>query len=123
MKLLLDTNTSILTIRSYEAGAVQVGERILRSPFIITPQQLIAEWSPGPPASLDEAALAPLLALKIKVLLLGTGASVVRPPFALRHSLEQRGIALDTMDLGAACRTYNVLATEGRQVAAGIFPS
>jgi uncharacterized protein len=123
MKLLLDTNTSILTIRSYEAGAVQVAETTLRAPFIITPTQLITEWSPGAPEHLDEAALAPLLALKIKVVLLGTGASVVRPPFALRQSLEARGIALDTMDLGAACRTYNVLATEGRLVAAGIFPS
>jgi uncharacterized protein len=123
MKLLLDTNTSILTIRSYQPGAVQVGDRTLQAPFIITPKELITAWSPGPPSMLDEAALAPLLALQIKVLLLGTGASVIRPPFALRQSLEGRGIALDTMDLGAACRTYNVLATEGRLVAAGIFPS
>jgi uncharacterized protein len=123
MKLLLDTNTSILTIRAYKPGEVQVSDQTLRAPFIISPQQLIIDWSPGAPASLDATALAPLLALKVNVLLLGTGAKLVRPPYALRQHLEARGIALEAMDLGAACRTYNVLATEGRLVAAGIFPS
>lgn len=123
MKLLLDTNTSILTIRAYQPGEVQVGDQTLRAPFIISPKQLITDWSPGAPSTLDEAALEPLLALKVSVLLLGTGAAVVRPPFALRQRLEARGVALEAMDLGAACRTYNVLATEGRLVAAGIFPS
>ena len=123
MKLLLDTNPSILTIRAYQPGQVQVGDQTLSAPFIISPQQLITTWSPGTPASLDAAALEPLLALKVNVLLLGTGASVVRPSFALRQQLEARGVALEAMDLGAACRTYNVLATEGRLVAAGIYPS
>jgi uncharacterized protein len=123
MKLLLDTNTAILTIRAYKPGEVQVGERALSAPFIISPQQLITDWNPPAPAALDLAALEPLLALKVNVLLLGTGATLVRPPYALRQQLETRGIALEAMDLGAACRTYNVLATEGRLVAAGIFPS
>jgi len=123
MKLLLDTNTAILTIRGYRAGQVQVGDQTLTAPFIISPQQLITDWSAGEPASLDAAALEPLLALKMNVVLLGTGARVVRPPFALRQQLEARGVALEAMDLGAACRTYNVLATEGRLVAAGIFPN
>lgn len=123
MKLLLDTNASILTIRGYQPGQVQVGDKTLRAPFIISPSQLITDWSPGAPSNLDVATLEPLLALKVNVLLLGTGASLVRPPFALRQQLEARGVALEAMDLGAACRTYNVLATEGRLVAAGIFPS
>ena len=123
MKLLLDTNTAILTIRAYKPGEVQVGERVLSAPFIISPQELITDWNPPAPAALDRAALEPLLALKVNLLLLGTGAALVRPPYALRQQLEARGIALEAMDLGAACRTYNVLATEGRLVAAGIFPS
>jgi uncharacterized protein len=102
---------------------VQVGDQTLTAPFIISPKQLITDWSPGDPASLNAAALEALLALKMNVLLLGTGATVVRPPFALRQQLEARGVALEAMDLGAACRTYNVLATEGRLVAAGIFPN
>jgi uncharacterized protein len=44
-----------------------------------------------------------------------------RAPAAVRHDFEQRGIALETMELGAACRTYNVLATEGRAVVAGFI--
>jgi uncharacterized protein len=41
---------------------------------------------------------------------------------ALRRMLEARGVALEVMNLGAACRTYNVLAQERREVVAGLFP-
>jgi len=40
----------------------------------------------------------------------------------LRRSVEARGVSLELMSLGAACRTYNVLAQERREVVAGLFP-
>jgi uncharacterized protein len=53
--------------------------------------------------------------------LLGSPRVGERPPRALRRLLELQGIALECMELGAACRTYNVLAQEGRAVAAGLL--
>ena len=68
--------------------------------------------------------LAPLTALagRIDVLLLGTGAQIAHPPTALREALEAAGIGADVMDSPAACRTYNVLLSEGRRVALVVLP-
>lgn len=67
--------------------------------------------------------LAPILAAgdEIELLLLGTGGRVRPPPGALVAALRERGLAVETMDTGAACRTYNVLVMEGRRVAAALL--
>lgn len=55
------------------------------------------------------------------ILILGCGRSMVPVPRALREALRGHGIVVEPMDSGAACRTYNVLLTEGRDVAAAII--
>jgi len=57
----------------------------------------------------------------IEILLLGCGARMLPVPPALRHALKTSGISLDVMDTGAACRTYNVLLSEDRRVAAALL--
>ncbi|VDC02531.1 unnamed protein product [Peniophora sp. CBMAI 1063] len=59
---------------------------------------------------------------KPEILLLGTGKTVVPPPAALRNYLRGLGIQLDVMDSWNACSTYNLLAEEGRRVAAALLP-
>lgn len=68
-------------------------------------------------------ALAPVLALagRVDVCLVGCGASLRPLPLALRAKLKEAGLPADPMDTGAACRTYNVLAGEGRAVAAALI--
>ena len=58
---------------------------------------------------------------EINVLLLGTGASIIAPPPKLEASLQSLGISLEIMDTGAACRTFNVLASEERLTAAALI--
>jgi uncharacterized protein len=58
----------------------------------------------------------------IEILLLGCGRRMMPVPPPLRLELRQRGIVIDAMDTGAACRTYDVLLTEGRPVAAALLP-
>jgi uncharacterized protein len=125
MRLVLDTDPQILTVRRYGAGEIEVAGQVLRAPCILSPARLIADWAVSDAASLDEQALAPLLALRPAVLLIGTDAAeAVRAHAgsALRRSVEARGISIELMSLGAACRTYNVLAQERREVVAGLFP-
>lgn len=55
------------------------------------------------------------------ILLIGCGKSMTALPKALRQALRQHGIVAEPMDTGAACRTYNVLLTEGRDVAAALI--
>ena len=58
---------------------------------------------------------------KVQVLLLGCGRRAVKVPADLRAGLRRSGIVIEPMDTGAAARTYNVLAAEGRRVAAALI--
>ena len=58
----------------------------------------------------------------IDVVLLGTGKTLVFPDPALKKVLKEKGLNVEVMDSGAACRTYNVLMAEGRRVVAALLP-
>ena len=67
---------------------------------------------------------APLLALvdEVDVVFIGTGAEIAHMPSDLRTRLEEAGMGVEIMSSPAACRTYNVLLSEGRRVAAALLP-
>jgi uncharacterized protein len=74
-------------------------------------------------AGLEVDAFAPVFAEKgaLGVLLLGSGRTLARPGPSVRQAFVSEGVALEVMDTGAACRTYNVLLAEGRPVAAALI--
>ena len=79
-----------------------------------------------PVASMDELSLESFAPVRdanpaIEVLLLGVGSRNAPVPSVLRNQLRDAGIVLDSMDTGAACRTYNVLMAEDRRVAAALI--
>ena len=108
-------------VTAYAADAVVIAGRRITAPCIVAPGTLLTEWI-ADLSSLGPEALAPVLPLAPRILLLGSerGAAAVDP--ALRRWAAARQIALEPMDLGAACRTYNVLAQEDRAAAALLFP-
>ena len=126
MRLVLDNDPQVLSVRSYAPGLIDVAGQLVRAPCILSATQLITDWPVRSAAELDEAALAPILALRPTLVLIGAGAgtaaTAVPAAGRLRRSVQARGVALEIMDLGAACRTYNVLAQERREVVAGLFP-
>jgi len=61
-------------------------------------------------------------AAEIDVLFVGTGPEIAHPPKDFRMTLEQAGIGVEPMASPAACRTYNVLLSEGRRVAVALLP-
>jgi len=122
MRISLDLDPEILTVRRYAPGTIEVAGRELRAPCILCPTQLISEWPVSAHRELTLSDLAPLLALRPSIVLLGASPGGPRCERALRRELESRGVAFEAMDLGAACRTYNVLAQERREVVAGLIP-
>ena len=100
----------------------RVDEHVYRA-LAITPLSA-GEWHPPAIGQLDEAALAPLLAIdpQPEFLLLGTGAALVRPPVVLVRGLEARGIGVEAMDSRAAARAWGVLRLEGRWIAGAFYP-
>lgn len=103
-------------IAGYGPGFFRIGGHVLTGACLITP------WDAGPWGGIDDAAVPLALAGRIDVLLLGMGAEIAHPPAAFRAQLEDAGIGVEPMSSPAACRTYNVLLSEGRRIAAALLP-
>ena len=121
MKFTLEPGTGANLIRGYSATEIRIGERSVQRSCTITADRLITDWEPESFADLAAAHLEAILALTPEVVLLGTGATQRFASPAVRAVLAQRGVGLEAMQLGAACRTFNVLVQEERRVAAALF--
>lgn len=112
-------------IQSYSGGGFKISGQSYDGPVIIRPDRTLI-WNVENKEHLRFDDFAPFLEEgrgAFDVLLLGTGSRLRFPPPDLRKALKEAGVSPDTMDTGAACRTYNVLAAEGRLVAAALLPS
>lgn len=103
-------------IDGYGPGFFRVGGHVLRGACLITP------WDAGLWGGYDDTETPLSLAGKIDVLFVGTGAEIAHAPAAFRAALESGGIGVEVMNSPAACRTYNVLLSEGRRIAAALLP-
>jgi uncharacterized protein len=91
-------------------------------PVIVLPDRVLP-WAPTTWAEVDFASFDALCQDNLAdVLLLGCGPRAVLPPRTLRDALRAKGLVVEPMDTGAACRTYNVLMAEDRRVAAALIP-
>jgi uncharacterized protein len=105
-----------LPVESYGPGFFRIGGQVLRGPSLITP------WDAGPWGGLEDWATPLTLAGRIDVLLLGMGSVISHPPAAFVEALNAQDIGIEVMASPAACRTYNVLLSEGRRIAAALLP-
>lgn len=120
MKIVRDNAGAGLLVRSYERGRIRVRDQYYDCPLIIDRHHVQA-WLAENIETLDLAQLEPALADRPEVLLLGCGAVRIQPSQRLIADLGARGIGLEVMDSGAACRTYNILACENRSVVAALL--
>ncbi len=121
MKFTLDARSDVNLVRGYGAGVLRIGEQSVRTPCILAADVLITDWDVPRVEALAPEHLARVWPLKPEVALLGTGTQQRFPSAAVRNAFSARGIGLETMDLGAACRTYNILVQEERRVVAMLF--
>lgn len=104
-----------------EMASPEPGLRVFKHSFIISPNQLLTDWAPQNLEALEPHHLALTLEMNPELVILGTGSSLQFPHPAIFSSLMENGIGYEVMNTGAACRTYNVLAAEGRQVVTALF--
>src|SRR4051794_311194 len=108
-------------IRRYGADFIVVGDEELRRSCLVGPATLVRDWPARTVEDLNLELLAPILALAPEVVVLATGVTQKFPRAALRAEFASRRIGLEVMEIGAACRTYNVLVGEERRVLAAIL--
>ena len=108
-------------VQSYGSGRFKVSRIDYQGSVIILPNQTIS-WDVNILDDVNLESLAPVIAEdpRIEILLIGCGDMMQLLPRTLMDKFRQKGLAIDAMDTGAACRTYNILAAEGRRVAAGL---
>ena len=121
MRFQLETGGQANLIRTYAAGRIVVNQESYTHSLIVLPQQIIADWGPQHFKTLAPAHFDTLAALNPEVVLLGTGQRQRFPRAELLTSLVTAGIGWEVMDTAAACRTYNILMGEGRNVAAALL--
>ena len=109
-------------IRSISARGICVNQDYFNKPFIISGQRIVPEWNVVSVDDIDEESLQVVFDLHPEVVLIGTGDSQVFLPPATQVHFFRRSIGFEVMTTDAACRTYNVLAAEGRQVVAALLP-
>ncbi len=104
----------------FQTGAAR-RETLYRS-FIMMPERLVADW---PPHRVEDLEARHFEALAdepgLEVVLLGSGARLRRPGASVLAPLTRRGIGVEIMDTGSACRTYNFLMADRRKVAAALL--
>ena len=140
MQLTEDTNNCSYQIRAYQPGEITISHKASRSDstpqssihnpqsykvytksLILTADTLITDWEPQSLAELMAQHLEKILDLKPEIILLGTGEKFVMPPTALLAPIYERGLSVECMNTGAACRTFIALSSEGRNIAAGLL--
>lgn len=120
MELNQDSGTGQYHIRGYGIDFIQINDEKIDHSIIVTPDKLIT-WPPQSLTELNATHFLPLFDLQPTIVLLGTGPRLSFPSPARLADFYTKKIGIEVMDTAAACRTYAVLMSEGRKVAAALL--
>ena len=121
MKFQPDTLSGVNVITRHEPGRLWVGSTPFEHSVLVPWVGDVLPWGAADLADLLAGHFERILPLKPEVVIFGSGQRLrFAPPGLMRALIEQR-VGVETMDTAAACRTYNVLASEGRSVVAALL--
>jgi uncharacterized protein len=121
MKLHLEQGGHRLQFTGYGPGWVAINGQRYATGLLLTPERVVQPWQAVDVDTLTMADFGAIAEFRPDIVLLGTGPKFRMPTAPLMRVFNAEGIGLETMDTHAACRTYNVLLSEGRQVAAALL--
>lgn len=105
----------------YGDGYVSINDQRYERHIVVAPGEPVVDWDAGSFETLTPADFEVVLRLNPEIVLLGTGERLRFPHPELTRPLAEASVGFEAMDTKAACRTYNILMAEGRQVVAAIF--
>lgn len=108
-------------IQGYGDGRFRISDTVHHGSVVILRDRTL-EWRVPNFEDIDAAAFGPVIAEAhlIELLIVGCGAKFRRIAPEILSEIRRSGIAVEVMDTGAACRTFNLLAIDGRRVAAAL---
>jgi uncharacterized protein len=121
MKFAQDTQDQGYVITAYDDDSVSINGKPFKQSLIISASQLDENWNLGSIEFLQNEHIDKILLFKPELIIIGTGNRLVFPAVETYAAIIQQGIGIDFMDTGAACRTYNILMSEGRDVVTGLI--
>ena len=122
MEFNLDLPQDQFFIRSVSDKGIRVHQDYFSKPFILSGQRIVPDWGVETLDDINEETLQAVFDLQPEVVLIGTGSTQVFLPPTTQVHFFRRQVGFEVMTTDAACRTYNVLIAEGRQVVAALLP-
>lgn len=103
-------------VEGYGPGFFRIGGKVFEGPTAVFPSG-VSPWGgfKDTQTLIDKAP-------EVDVIFVGTGSEIAHLPNAFRAVFDDAGIGVEAMASPAACRTYNVLLSEGRRVALALLP-
>ncbi len=121
MKIERETAEGKNLFTGYGDGYVEINRQRHTSSLVVSAERLITDWPVDSVGALGADHLAAIVELRPEVVLLGTGRAFMFPESRLLAPLHAAKIGVEVMDTTAACRTYNILLGEGRNVVAALI--
>lgn len=121
MKLHLTEAIGKNAVTGYGDGYVLVNQQRHERTLVVLPDRLLTDWPPSSFEALTADHVAALLPLGAEIILLGTGGQLRFPRAEIMAPLIRARVGYEIMDVQAACRTFNVLVSEERKVAAALL--
>ena len=121
VKISRDLSEGRNAFSAYGPGYVDVNAKRYTASIVVSGERIISDWPAESIDALRADHFAAIVELKPEIVLLGTGATFRFPEPALLAPLHQARIGVEVMDTQAACRTYNILLGEGRNVVAALI--
>ena len=123
MKFAEDHNSARYRITGYEDEGVGINGRIFNQSLVLSPMEIITDWAPQSILELKADHLDSLYEMKPEVLILATGPTQVFPNKEVLRRLAKEQIGYEIMSTQSACRTFNIIMSEDRNVVIGFVGS
>lgn len=121
MKFSVVDQSNGYTIQAYTDNSVTVNGAIFSRSLVLMADLIIPDWRPDSFQSLNEADFSAFVEMRPDLVVLGTGQRQQFPDPGLYRALIEAGIGIEVMTTPAACRTYNILTSEGRRVISALL--
>jgi len=120
MELTLDPNKPKNFIRNYENNKIYIGKTIFSHNLLISDKS-IGKWVVNDTSNLVNDDMKDILLFKPEIIIIGTGESQIMPSNEIINFIHDKKIGLEFMITESACKTFNLLISEGRKVVAGLI--